>query len=207
MVTSFLVECYPFLNKELLKEIEEYASTKYFKDGDSIVRQGDVIQFLPIVLNGNVKVFTVENDIQFLLYYILPGEACIYSFAHTLSNDPAEFSAIAETDCKLLMLPKYKVNEWLKKYPNFGSMVISDYQKQYKNLLETTKQIVIYNLDERLLDYLVKRAELAENATLEITHQKIADDLGTSREVITRLLKKLSLNHKVEQIGRKIKVL
>lgn len=207
MDTSFLVECYPSLSSNLLEEIENIALTKQFNTGDYIVKQGDYIRYLPIVLEGNVKVYTTENDIQFLLYYIAAGESCIYSFAHTLSNKPAEFSAKAESNCTLLLLPKHKVNEWLKKYPNFGSIVITDYQKQYQSLLDTTKQLVIYNLDKRLLNYLQKQVELTQNNKLTITHQKIADDLGTSREVITRILKKLSVDNKIEQIGRAIKVL
>lgn len=207
MKTSFLVECFPTLEKELLKEIEEYSTVKSFLSQEYIVEQGKFIRSLPIVLSGNIKVFSNEDSIQFLLYYISSGESCIYSFAHIFNNEPAEFSAIAELDSELLLLPINKVNQWLKKYPSFSSLVLSDYQRHYKDLLNTTKQITCYNLDKRLLDYLTNKAQIEKSNILTISHQEIADDLGTSREVISRLLKKLKVNNQVIQIGRKIKIL
>ncbi|MFA5669202.1 MAG: Crp/Fnr family transcriptional regulator [Balneolaceae bacterium] len=207
MKTSFLVECFPTLEKELLKEIEEFSSVRSFAAKEYIVRQGDNIRFLPIILSGSVKVFSTEDTIQFLLYYISSGGSCIYSFAHTLNNEPAEFSAMAELDSELLLLPQQKVAEWLKIYPSFGNLVISDYQRHNQDLLNTTKQLVCYNLDQRLLEYLKTKVELTGSNLLNLTHLEIANDLGTSREVITRVLKKLSINNEVQQKGRKIKVL
>ena len=207
MKTSFLAECFPVLEKDLLKEIEEHSTLKSFNSQEYIVEQGKFIRFLPIVLSGNIKVFSNEDSIQFLLYYISSGESCIYSFAHIFNNEPAEFSAIAELDSELLLLPINKVNQWLKKYPSFSSLVLSDYQRHYKDLLNTTKQITCYNLDQRLLNYLKNKSKIKKSNILNISHQEIAYDLGTSREVISRLLKKLSLNNQVIQIGRKIKIL
>ncbi|AXT20305.1 Crp/Fnr family transcriptional regulator [Flavobacteriaceae bacterium AU392] len=207
MKTSFLAECFPVLEKELLTEIEKYSTIKSFLAKEYIVKQGTFIRFLPIVLTGNIKVFSDEDTVQFLLYYISSGGSCIYSFAHTFNNEPVEFSAIAELDSELLLLPLNKVNQWLKKYPSFGHLVLTDYQKHYKDLLNTAKQITCYNLDQRLLHYLKNKAQIENTNLLNISHQEIANDLGTSREVISRLLKKLSVNNKVIQIGRKIKIL
>ena len=207
MKTSFLAECFPVLEKELLKEIEEHASVKRFSAHEYIVRQGSFIRFLPIVIDGRVKVFSDEDTVQFLLYYIVSGASCIYSFAHTFNNGPAEFSAVAEVESQLLLLPFPKVISWLKKYPSFGYLVLTDYQKHYRDLLNTTKQITCYNLDHRLLDHLKTKAKIGQSDLLNISHQEIADDLGTSREVVSRLMKKLGANGEVMQIGRKIKVL
>ena len=207
MKTSFLAECFPIFEKELLKEIEEYSTLKSFHSQEYIVKQGKFIRFLPIVVSGNIKVFSNEDSIQFLLYYISSGGSCIYSFAHIFNNEPAEFSAIAELDSELLLLPINKVNQWLKKYPSFSNLVLSDYQRHYKDLLNTTKQITCYNLDQRLLNYLNNKSKIKKSRILSISHQEIACDLGTSREVISRLLKKLSVNNQVTQIGRKIKIL
>ncbi|RBW63183.1 Crp/Fnr family transcriptional regulator [Tenacibaculum sp. E3R01] len=207
MKTSFLAKCFPVLEKELLNEVEEHSILKSFKAGDFVVKQGRLIRFLPIVLSGNIKVFSNEDSIQFLLYYISSGETCIYSFAHISSKELAGFSAIAELDSELLLLPIDKVNKWLKKYPSFGNLVLSDYKRHYKDLLNTTKQVLCYNLEERLLNYLKNKVQIKASNVLSVSHQEVADDLGTSREVITRLLKKLSIANKVLQEGRKIKVL
>jgi len=207
MKTSFLTTCFPFLETELVEEIESHARMQSFAKGDHIVKQGEFIRFLPIVVKGSIKVCSMEDSIPFLLYYISSGESCIYSFAHTFNNDKAEFSASAEIDSDLLLLPLPKVNEWLKIYPSLGSLVLADYQKQYKDLLNTTKQITCYQLDERLLEYLKTKAQIMNSNLLNIKHQEIADDLGTSREVISRVLKKLSKSNHIKQVGHKIKMI
>ena len=207
MKTSFLAECYPLLEKDLLEEMENSSVLQSFAATDYVVRQGQYIQHLPIVLEGSIKVFSIEESVQFLLYYISSGESCIYSFAHTYTHEPISFSAVAEVDSQLLLLPLEKVSRWLRVYPSFSSLVLSDYQKQYQDLLKMTKQIICQKLDERLLNYLRERTEIEQTDLLSISHQEIADDLGSSREVISRLLKKLSLSNHVKQEGRKIKVL
>lgn len=207
MKTSSLTDCFPNLEKKLVDEIEVHSIVKNFAAREYIVKQGQLIRFLPVVLDGNVKVFHDEADAPFLLYYISSGETCIYSFAHTFNNEPAEFSAMAELDSKLLLLPLIKVNLWLQLYPSFSSLVINNYQKHYKDLLNTTRQVICHNLEERLIDYLHTKVQIEQSDLLSISHQEIAHDLGTSREVVSRLMKKLGLNQKVKQVGRKIKVL
>ncbi len=207
MNTSFLNDCYPFLEKPLMEEMEAHSILKDYNTGEFIVEQGQFVKYLPIVVSGQVKVFCMEDTVQFLLYYITSGNSCIYSFAHILNGNQAEFSAIAETDSSLLLLPVERVKLWMTQYPSFGSLVVGDYQKHYSDLLQTTKQLVCHNLEERLLQYLRTKSELENSTLLSISHQNIADDLGTSREVITRVMKKLGITQKVEQQGRKIKLL
>ena len=200
-------KCLPTLEKELLEEIAEHASIKQYSTGDFIVKQGTYIRFLPIVLKGSVKVWCDEDTLQFLLYHITPGDACIFSYVHTMNQKPIEFSAIAEIESELLLLPIDKVTVWIEKYISFNAMLISAHQKHYNDLLTTTKQLVCYNLEERLLNFLTTKAEIEGSDLLAISHQDIANDLGTSREVISRLMLKLSTNKKINQQGRKIKVL
>jgi len=100
-----LSKCLPKLEKELLEEIEENASIKQFSKNDYVVKEGQIVRFLPIVLKGSIKVFSHEDTVQFLLYYISSGETCIFSFAHIFNDKPLEFSAISEVDCELLLLP------------------------------------------------------------------------------------------------------
>ncbi len=207
MKTDFLIQCYPNLEKGLLQDIEKYAILKSFITDEYIVKQGQHIRFLPIIRKGCVKVFCSEESIDFLLYFIKSGESCIYSFAHTDQSKPAEFSAKAETDCELLLLPIDKVSLWLKKFPSLTGIIIGNYKKHYNDLLDTTKQIICHNLEDRLLDYLKTKSELSASVYLKLSHQNIADDLGTSREVISRLMKKPSVKENVKQEGRKIKIL
>jgi len=207
MKTDFLKSCFPGLEAALLAEIEEHATAQDFAAQEFVVKQGQYIRFLPIVVDGHIKVFSNEENIQFLLYYITSGDSCIFSFAHVFNPEPAAFSAQAELDSTLLLLPVDKVDYWLKTYPSFGQLVIRDYQKHYADLLHSTKQITCYNLEERLLKYLKAKTEIEQSNLVKVSHQQIAEDLGTSREVISRLMQKLRADKKAEQVGRKIKVL
>lgn len=166
-----------------------------------------MLRFLPIILNGRVQVYTHEASMQFLLYFINQGETCIFSFAHIFDQEPVTFSGAAERESELLLLPIHKVREWSEQYPRFNAMLLGAYQKHYNDLLLTTREVICYNLEERLLKYLTRRKEMENSDLLKLTNQKIASDLGTSREVITRLMKKLDQNQVIEQIGRKIKVM
>lgn len=202
-----LSECLPQLGKDLLAEIEKHSPARKFSAQDHVIKQGEIIRFLPIVTKGSIKVSSHEDSIQFLLYYVTAGETCIFSFAHLFNEDPSGFSAVAEVDREVLLLPIHKVQEWYSKYPRFNNLLMKAYQKHYDDLLHTTKQLICHNLEERLLDYLKKKASIEKSNVLKTSHQDIAKDLGTSREVITRLLKKLTTNNQVVQDGRKIKIL
>lgn len=206
MQNSIISECLLDLDKEILTEIHEHSKKKNFSAQSYVVKQGQYVRFLPIVLNGSIKVFSTEESNQFLLYYITSGETCIFSFAHIFNEKPIEFSAIAEIDSELLLLPIDKVTSWIKKYPSFSNLLLQNYQKHYEDLLNTTKQIMCFNLEDRLMSYFEEKVKIGNTNLLAISHQAIADDLGTSREVISRLIKKLSINGKVSQIGRKIKI-
>lgn len=201
-----LIRCYPQLEQALIDEINQNSSIQQFAKGEYIIRQGQFIKFLPIVLGGNVKIFCQEEDTQFLLYYIQAGEPCIYSFAHAFNGSPCEFSAISESKSELLMIPLTNVQTWIKQYPSFSMILLRNYQRHYEELLDSTKQIICYNLEERLIRYLEERANISQSNILALKHQTIADDLGSSREVITRLLKKLAKNGLLTQEGRSIKM-
>lgn len=207
MIASFLKNCYPLFDETLINEIEEYAIVKSFKAEEHIVKQGQYIKYLPIIQNGSVKVFCSEDDTEFLLYYITAGESCIYSFAHIKNSEKASFSAIAETDSDLLLLPIHKVADWVKKFPSLNNIVLNNYQKHYSELLDTTKQLIFYKLEDRLINYLHTKSQLRNTKLLAISHKEIAYDLGTSREVISRLIKKLERNQILKQLGRKINLM
>ncbi len=202
-----LNQCLPNLGEKLLEEIKSSSTGKKFAKNELVVEQGEILRFLPIVIEGRVKVFTYEASMQFLLYFINKGETCIFSFAHIFDEEPVSFSGLTEVDSELLLLPIHKVREWSEQYPRFNAMLLKAYQKHYNDLLHTTKEVVCYNLEDRLLNYLKRRKQLEGSDILKLSHLEIAGDLGTSREVISRLMKKLEHSQEIEQLGRKIKVL
>lgn len=205
--TNILEKCLPDFGRELITEIEKFGIIKTFSLNEFIVKQGQLIRYLPIVLEGNVKAYSEEDGTQFLLYFIQPGSSCIFSFVHLFNQNPIDFSAIPEGKSTILLIPIDKAKEWIIRYPSFNNLIIAEFQKHYNDLLHTTKQIICYKLEDRLWDYLKTKAKISGTSELAISHQSIADDLATTREVISRLMKKIELDKKLIQNNRKIKLL
>ncbi|MEO3408389.1 Crp/Fnr family transcriptional regulator [Mucilaginibacter sp. CAU 1740] len=199
--------CLTYLGKDLLSEISEFGKPQWFNPEEFIVKEGQIVRHLPIVLSGTAKVYLNEADMQLLLYYIYPGATCIFSFAHLFGEKPVDFSAVAEEKSLLLLLPMHKVREWLLQYRVLSDMILTEYQKHYGDLLETTRQLICNNLESRVLSYLNTKANITGDMLLAISHQNIANDMATSREVISRVLKKMEREGKIIQQGRKIKLL
>lgn len=151
--------------------------------------------------------FAEEEDVQFLLYYINSGESCILSFNHLFDPKPIQFSAITEEDTLVMTLPVNKVKEWFVKYPTFARILINDFQRNFEDLLRTTKEIVCYGIEDRLVKYLVTRSIRGNSNIIHLSHSKIALDLGTSREVISRITKKLEKKGVLVQHKRSIELL
>nr|WP_315035320.1 Crp/Fnr family transcriptional regulator [uncultured Chryseobacterium sp.] len=205
--TNILEKCLPDFGKDLIAEIEKSGIIKIFSNDEFIVKQGQLIRYLPIVLDGSVKAYSEEDGVQFLLYYIQPASSCIFSFVHLFNQKPIDFSAIPEEKSTILLIPIDKAKEWLIRFPAFNNLIIGEFQKHYNDLLHTTKQIICYKLEDRLWSYLKTKAKISGSHELSLSHKNIADDLGTTREVISRLMKKIELDEKLIQNNRKIKLL
>jgi len=159
-----------------------------------------------VVLDGLIKVYQTHEDKELLLYYIQHAESCIMSFASALNSEPSKVYAITEEPTTALLFPVNKVQEWVEKYKSFNTLFFSLYNKRYDELLETINQIIFKNLDARLLDYLKEKAVLKKNNFLDIRHKQIANELGTSREVISRLIKKLEGKEVLKQLPNGIEI-
>lgn len=206
LLNEVIAQCLPHLGKELLSEIARHGIVKELGINEFVVRQGQFVRYLPIVITGTVKVYCEEEDTQFLLYYIYPGATCIFSFANLFGEKQVAFSGITEEATSILLIPVDKAKEWILKYPTFTMMIINEYQKQYEDLLYTTMQITCYNLEERILTFLKTKAQIKKTKNLSISHKDIAADMGTTREVVSRILKKMEKEKKILQQGRKIKI-
>ena len=202
-----VTKCLINFSKELREQIEAYATVKDYPAKEHILRQGAYVKYLPILSKGLIRIYSMEDGVPFLLYYIKPGETCVFSFTHLFNDDPIPFSAYAEEDCQIMCLPLNKAREWLLKYPGFNSIIIGEYQRRYEDLLHTAKQFICYNLEDRLWNYLQEKAQLTSTTELKISHQAIANDLATSREVISRLTKKLEKENRIKQHSRHIEIL
>ena len=189
----------PFLEKALLEAVGSEGLIHTFPPNAPLLKKGAYAQGLPIILDGRVKVMLEGEDKDLLLYYIKAGESCIMSFSLCLNHGQSEITAITETDTSLILVPVEKLSRFLFKFPSLSRFMMDLYQKRYVDMLSTVEQLVFFKLDERVLQYLKERSLLNPAGGVQLTHQNIADDLGSSREVISRILKKLELAGKIRQ--------
>lgn len=177
---------------ELVEKLYQYSTLKNYPAGSIILNENASIRAIPIVAKGTLKVMRTEEDgREILLYYIKAGESCIMSFLGGMHNDTSKVKAEVEEDAEILFLPMDKVNEFIKEYPQWLDYIFRLYHKRFEELLEIINAIAFKKADERLLTLLNKKTALTGSKTLHITHEQLANELGTARVVVSRLLKQL----------------
>lgn len=201
MLAETLKPLIPYLEPALLAEMESRSLLRTFPVGTLLLKPGEYVHGLPILIKGRVKVRREGEDKDLLLYYIQPGESCIMSFSLCLHPGESQVSAIVEEDAELLLIPVEVLLNWLRKYPSLNRFVLDLYQKRYLDMLGMVDQLLFHRLDERILHYLQEKATLEKTSRLTLTHQQIADDVGSSREVVSRVLKKWEAQGKI-RLGR-----
>jgi len=163
---------------------------KHFPADTVILDINSYIHSIPIVLKGSIKVVrTDEEGREILLYYIKPGESCIMSFLAGIHQDTSKIKAIVEEDVELLLIPVQKASEWIRDYPEWSDFIFGLYQKRFEELLGVVNALAFQKLDSRLLQLLRQKASLYQSKEVAITHQQLADELGVSREAVSRVLK------------------
>jgi len=188
-----------FLGTELCEKLLEASQIAEIAAGKEILTVGQRIQAIPIVLKGLLKVFTRHEDKDLLLYYIKPEESCIMSFSACLSHQRSSIYAQTLEDCTLMLIPSDTVDQLAKSDPQFNLLFHQQYQTRYNDLLNTINELVFTHLDERLLAFIRKNISLSKEKSLSLSHREIANELGTAREVVSRLLKKLEKDGKITQ--------
>lgn len=187
---------------ELVAKLNEHGIRKNYDAGDVILNENAYIRAIPIVTKGSIRVIRTEEDgREILLYYIKSGESCIMSFLGGLHNETSKVKAEVEEAAEILFLPVEKVSLFIKEHPEWLDYIFRLYHKRFEELLDMVNAISFKKVDERLLSLLNKKVELTGNKTLNITHEQLANELGTARVVVSRLLKQLEENKKV-QLGR-----
>ncbi len=187
---------------ELVQKLKDYSIEKSYEAGDIILNENAYINAIPIVTKGSIKVIRMEEDgREILLYYIKSGESCIMSFLGGLHQETSKVKAVVEEDAQILFLPIEKVSLLIKDYPKWLDYIFKLYHKRFEELLEIINAIAFKKVDDRLLTLLKKKEELMKSKIINITHEQLANELGTARVVVSRLLKQLEESG-VVQLGR-----
>ncbi len=192
-----------FKSSPLIRQkLSEIGFTKTFSEGEIILNDNSYIKAIPIVTTGSIRVMRTDEDgREILLYYIKAGESCIMSFLGGLHQDTSKIKAIAEEETEILFIPVDKVSLLIKEFPEWLDYIFRLYHKRFEELLEVVNAVAFKKMDERLINFIKKKCEMTQKQTLFITHEQIANELGTARVVVSRLLKQMEENGYVK-LGR-----
>lgn len=187
-------ELFPNLEEGLYEEMAKFGDVKEVPAGTTLLRTGQTIRSIIMVLDGVVKLYQEgdEGD-EYFIYHIQPGQACAVSLVCTYAQEKSQVTAKALTDITILTIPLQYMDKWLGQYKSWHYFVIKTYRSRYEELLKTINEIAFKNMDERLEFYLKGQVKQL-GRHVKLTHQDIATDLNSSREVISRLMKKMEKN-------------
>ncbi|MBR9998324.1 MAG: Crp/Fnr family transcriptional regulator [Cyclobacteriaceae bacterium] len=197
----------PGLSAEIYDILSKKGKKVDIPRGQTLLKEGYYVNALPIVLDGLLKVTSRDEDKEILLYYINRGESCIMSFSACITNSASKIFAVTETDSTVLMISADTLNALIRSHPSFNGYFYQLYQFRYEELIGAIDQLVFKKFDERLFEYLKEKSEKLGHREIKITHQEIAQDTGTAREVVSRALKKMEKEGKVQLRRNEIKIL
>lgn len=179
------------LEAPLLAELEKESVIRHLEEGEDVLQAGQYIRSTILVSSGLMKVYREdEQGNEFLMYYLEPGDACALSMMCTARKEKSELMVRAVLASDVILVPAHLTELWLGKYKTWNHFVIATYRERFEELLQTLDSIAFKALDERLLFYL-RRYQQAIGKEVRLSHQQIAEELNSSREVISRLLKKM----------------
>jgi CRP/FNR family transcriptional regulator len=194
--------------EELSKEILSVGKYKKVAEGTELIDIGSKIEFMPLIISGAIKILREdEKGDELVLYFIEQGDTCAMTITCCLGQSKSKIRAVAEVETELIMIPVQKISEWMNTYQTWQNFILQSYHERMQELLEAIDTIAFLNMDKRLLKYLKDKAMINRNEVIQVTHKEIANDLYTSRVVISRLLKALEIKGKIQLNRNQIKVL
>ena len=180
---SFFTE--PAFQEELLL----YGQVASFKKGDVIVKDGQYVKFLPIVLKGAIRVYQQKEDREILLYYVKAEETCTMSLAAAYFNNKSSSHGVVTEPTEVLIFPAEKIHSWQLQYPSWNKYVMNMFRKRYDELISSFEGIAFDHIPDRVLSFIEQRCQTNQSLNIHISHQQLAKELGTTRVVISRILK------------------
>ena len=191
-MTTDIKSLFTNFSNELHLEIDKNALVKEASAGTILMRTGQYIKNTVLVLSGRIKIYRQdENGGEFFMYYLQPGQACAISMICATKNEQSQIMAKVTEDAELVMVPLHLMDKWMMEHRSWYEFVVETYRSRFEEVLEVIDNIAFKAMDERLELYLNRQRESFASNEIKLSHQDIATDLNTSREVISRLLKKM----------------
>lgn len=180
------------LSTQMKDKLYEMGTIKLYEEGEIIMNENSYIRAIPIVLTGSIRVMRVDEEgREILLYYIRPGESCIMSFLGGIHSETSKVKAVAEEDVEILFIPIEKAGMLIKNNSEWLDYIFRLYHKRFEELLSVVNEVAFKKMDDRILHFLKEKQKLTGSNEIAITHQELSEELGTSRVVVSRLLKQM----------------
>lgn len=180
------------LSTQMKDKLYEMGTIKLYEEGEIIMNENSYIRAIPIVLTGSIRVMRVDEEgREILLYYIRPGESCIMSFLGGIHSETSKVKAVAEEDVEILFIPIEKAGMLIKDNSEWLNYIFRLYHKRFEELLSVVNEVAFKKMDDRILHFLKEKQKLIGSNEIAITHQELSEELGTSRVVVSRLLKQM----------------
>ncbi|NVK63800.1 MAG: Crp/Fnr family transcriptional regulator [Flavobacteriales bacterium] len=204
-----LIDHYGYIfEDELIDEIVKVGRVSKIYQGDTVIEYGQSVRYMPLLLDGAIKIMRQDSDgEELLLYFLESGDTCSMTMTCCMGNSKSEIRAVAEKDSTLVMIPVEHMASWMQKYPGWMSFVFDSYSNRFSEMLEAIDSLAFSNMHDRVYRYLKDKVMVTKSTELDVTHQQIANDLHSSRVVISRLLKSLEKEGKIQISRNKLVVL
>ena len=198
----------PVFEPALMAKVEENATLMNLNGGEVIMKIGKPIWGIPLLAKGTVKISRVNDEGQeILLYYVKAGETCAMAFTSWMTRQVSSGNCTAEEECVLYLVPGKVADEWMQRYPSWKKFVMNTILDGFTDVVKSIDDIAFKKLDERLVSYLKEKSKISGSSLVNVTHQQVADELGTNRVVVSRLLKKLETDGRLLLYRNQIKLL
>ena len=188
-ITGLFSKLTSFREPELQEEMVHHGKIVTAQKGDVLIREGQRLDFLPVVIDGSIRVFRQSEDREILLYYVGPGETCMMSLSSAYFNNISSANGTAMRKTDILVLPARLIAEWQMRYPSWNQYIIHTFRNRYDELLSSFGSVAFDPVPTRVKEYLLKRSKTDGSLSVAVSHQTLANELGTTRVVISRILK------------------
>ena len=189
MTDTLFSELKIFTEPELQTEILKHGKLIQAQSGDVLIREGQHLNFLPIVIRGRIRVYQEKDDREILLYYVGPEETCMMSLSAAYLDYSSAANGMATEPTEILVLPAYLIADWQLKYPSWNRYIIRTFKNRYDELLNSFGNVAFKPISLRVKEYLLEQGQLIQTKKIPLSHQTLANELGTTRVVVSRILK------------------
>lgn len=203
---QFIINKFGFLGDEFLKELNKHAVITEIKAKTEIVREGQKNKFVPFLIKGSIRVFSLNDGRELIYYYIRANDSCLMTFSSIFTDYTSRIYAVTEEDSEVLLFPVSVVHEWLIRFPEINRLFYYEYDRRFIDVMNMVNDAVFHRLDKRVLNYIKQQISVTGSNPIKLTHREIANSLGTSREVVSRVLKKIENEGEIIQTKEGIKI-